>query len=57
MEEQIKKTEYPTKFERIDDRTDRLRVPFGWIVRTMYGGVSVHTIFIGDFNHIWTLEK
>lgn len=39
-------------------RCDRLKVPGGWIVRTMrsYEGSAVHQIFIKDEGHTWKLE-
>jgi hypothetical protein len=52
---------YPRDFEKIDDNTDRLKVAFGWIVRTKYNpglneAVSIHTLFIKDVLHNWRLE-
>jgi len=47
-------------WEKFDKHTDRLRVPGGWIVRSLkvYGdGCSVHQVFIEDKNHTWELEE
>ncbi len=46
-------------WETIDNDTSRLKVPHGWIVRTIVGsgsyqgGVSVHQIFIANEAHSW----
>jgi hypothetical protein len=43
-------------WEEIDDRhSARLKVPYGWIVRTVYNA-GVHQIFVEDQDHIWGLE-
>ena len=51
---------YSKKWEDIDDNSDRLMVPRGWIVRSAYSacasGASIHMIFIEDRNHDWELE-
>ena len=49
---------YPTKWEDIDDRSERLKVPGGWIVRSDSGSYEggVHQIFIEDPNYEWKLE-
>ena len=49
---------YPREWERIDDRSERLKVPGGWIVRSDSGSYEggVHQIFIEDINHEWRLE-
>lgn len=49
-------------FEKIDEYTSRMKVPDGWIVRTIVnthylGGAGVHQIFIHDGFHQWELEK
>lgn len=49
---------YRTEFERIDDFTDRLRVPGGWFVRTTacsLRGISAHSLFFPDYHHEWEL--
>ena len=44
------------KWENIDEDTDRLKVPGGWIVRSWVMR-SVHQVFISDPGHTWTLEN
>jgi len=51
---------YSKKFEKIDDETSRLRVPDGWIIRTIVRnseGISVHTFFLKDIMTHWDLSK
>lgn len=44
-------------------RSDRLKVPGGWIVRSRnftmnsHGGTAIHQLFIPDINHEWKLEE
>lgn len=42
-------------WEEIDDQTSRLKVPGGWIVRTIVNSPpsSVHQIFVEDAHHEW----
>lgn len=51
-------------WENIDEFSDRLRVPEGWIVRswisksnTIGNSCSIHQVFVSDPEHIWILEK
>lgn len=50
-----------TAWEPIDDCTDRLSVPEGWIVRSTTWAymrehkISVHQVFIQDCNHLWKI--
>jgi len=47
-------------WESIDRHTDRMKVPGGWIVRSLkvYGeGCSIHQVFIEDKNHTWKLKE
>jgi hypothetical protein len=57
-----KKTEIEEvyKWELIDDYSDRLKVPGGWIVRSWIRdrwmdspSVSVHQVFVADPSHEW----
>lgn len=51
--------EFSKKFEEIDRETSRLKVPQGWIVRTIAitsEGVGVHTFFMSDVLNIWKLK-
>lgn len=48
-------------WEKIDDSSDRLRVPGGWIVRSHLeqswdGGASVHQLMVFDTHHRWRLD-
>jgi hypothetical protein len=47
-------------WEKIDGETSRMKVPNGWIVRSIqfYFGaaVSLHQIFIVDPGHQWKLD-
>lgn len=46
-------------WEKIDNMTSRLKVPKGWIVRTLnndYFGNSIHQIFVEDVDHNWCLD-
>jgi hypothetical protein len=50
-------------WEPIDDYSDRLKVPGGWIVASYividrYKGasVSIHQVFVADPSHEWQLE-
>lgn len=50
-------------WEDIDDNSDRLKVPNGWIVRSYIHGkrssnisVSIHQIFIEDKFHEWKID-
>lgn len=54
------------QWESIDDTSDRLKVPNGWIVRSWIkifermnnlAGASIHQVFIEDPSHSWKLEK
>ena len=42
-------------FEHLEDHSDRLKVPGGWIVRS-WQGEGIHQIFIVDKEHSWKLE-
>lgn len=51
-------------FERIDQFTDRLKVPNGWVLRTKdrtnnlsAAAIGVHTLFISDPLHEWKLDE
>lgn len=51
-------------WETIDELTERLRVPSGWIVRstmwrTLAGSVSIttHQVLVPDVGHKWTLPR
>lgn len=52
-------------WEEIDSYTDRLKVPDGWIVRSIIdnagvndsGGAAIHQIFLSDPDHEWKLEQ
>lgn len=53
-----------TKWEEIDKLTHRLKVPGGWLVRSIYSvsyaygaGCSVHTVFVEEVGHNWVLES
>ena len=50
---------YSKKWEWIDDRSERLKVPGGWIVRSDSGSYEggVHMIFIKDAEYEWILEE
>lgn len=53
---------YQREWEKIDENSERLRVPRGWIVRSyiipaMGNGASVHQIFISDEYYDWVLEE
>ena len=41
--------------------SDRLEVPGGWIVRSVYYvaslGVSIHQVFVTDPKHTWRLDN
>jgi len=53
-------SEYKKEFEQIDKITDRIKVPNGWLVRTIDSfteGISVHQIFIEDKYDRWYFEK
>lgn len=46
-------------WEEIDVCTARMKVPGGWIVRsvlTRSTGVSVHQIFVPDPGHVWEIK-
>lgn len=47
---------YPKKFETIEGYVQRLKVPGGWLVRTVCYESGVHMLFISDPNHEWELE-
>ena len=54
--------EFKTTWERIDNHTDRLKVPGGWVVRSslsgpMPQGAAVHQLFVNDHEHRWCLDK
>ncbi len=62
----FKVEEAVVKWEPIDDDSDRLKVPGGWIVRSrLYindninglAAASVHQIFIHDIAHEWEIEN
>ena len=46
--------------DKLGVRTERLRVPQGWIVRSLciIGslGVALHQIFVRDDGHTWVLK-
>jgi len=47
---------YSKKWEEIDDSTDRLKVPGGWIVRSYATGIdakTIHQVFVEDSGHTW----
>ena len=50
---------YSNTWEEIDsnEKSDRLKVPGGWIVRSWTGSMQggVHQIFIKDDDHTWVL--
>jgi len=54
---------YSKKWESINKTTSRLKVPGGWLVRTVlipansYGGYAVSMIFISDSSNAWLLEE
>ena len=48
------------KWKKIDEYTDRLKVPGGWIVRSYDLGMqskALHQVFISDPGHTWELNK
>lgn len=49
-----------SKWEQIDKATDRLKVPGGWIVRSISSRYSdhssIHQVFIQDQAHEWKIE-
>jgi hypothetical protein len=47
---------YPREWEEIDEDTDRLKTPNGWIVRSYLSGSSIHQVIINDPDHEWVLE-
>lgn len=47
---------YTKEFEEIDEYSDRLRVPGGWIVRSWITGESIHSIFVSDPKGSWVFE-
>ena len=50
---------YPRKWEKMNDYTDRLKVPGGWIVVTSdlgYEAKAIHQIFISDPGHTWKFK-
>lgn len=61
----FKKKEDKLEWEPIDDESDRLKVPGGWIVRSWIkiertaigiAAASIHQVFIEDPSHSWKLE-
>jgi hypothetical protein len=47
-----------TIWQRLDDRTERLLLPLGWLVRSTVtmgfdGGAAVHQIYVHDPTHSW----
>jgi hypothetical protein len=40
-------------------RTQRMRIPGGWLVRTRYAvsadSAAVHTVIVPDSNHMWEI--
>ena len=48
-------------WKNIDNETDRLKVPGGWIIRTteyyIQKSVAVHQIFVKDENHEWIINE
>lgn len=49
--------EFHSIWERLDDWTERLHVPGGWLVRTCLftqtGNVTCHQVFVEDPEHDW----
>jgi hypothetical protein len=44
-----------SEWESIDDHTDRMKVPGGWIVR-LVGDTGVAMCFVQDVHHVWRIE-
>jgi len=48
-----------TPWERLDKTTARLKVPGGWVLRSVAwytDSVSLHHVFVADPEHEWKLE-
>lgn len=46
-------------WKRIDDTTNRMKVPGGWIVSTFVAvghSCSIHSVFVPDPQHTWEWE-
>jgi hypothetical protein len=48
-------------WEKIDDNTERMHIPNGWIVRCCcsigYYSTAISMVTIEDKDHIWTISK
>lgn len=45
-----------TPWETLDEHTERLKVPGGWIVRSYLSGYqakAVHQVYVPDPGHLW----
>ena len=45
------------EWEDIDENSDRLKVPGGWLVRCWVTNAGMSVIFYSDPHHEWTFEQ
>lgn len=55
------KLEDPINYNSALSYSHRMRVPDGWVVRSivtiMHESTSVHTVFVPDKEHLWKIDE